>query len=102
MGSSYTDQPRDMLFINQNWLDKLGLAYPRTFDDLENVLKAKVEKEKKQKEQKQKAKEKAARAKSYELQGPKTLLKNGWFAFALCPIFIIGAIVALWFVGAFL
>ncbi len=54
------------------------------------------------KTQKQKAKDKAKRAKSYELQGPKTLLKNGWFAFALCPIIIIGGIVALWFIGAYL
>ena len=54
------------------------------------------------KAQKQKAKEKAARAKSYELQGPKTLLKNGWFAFALCPIIIIGGIIALWVIASFL
>ena len=54
------------------------------------------------KTQKQEAKAKVARAKSYELEGEKTLLKNGWFAFALCPICIIGAIVGLWIVAGFL
>ena len=54
------------------------------------------------KAQKQKAKEKAAKAESYELPMEKTLLKNGWFAFALCPIFIIGTILGLWIVSAFL
>ena len=28
----------NMLYINQNWLDKLGLAMPKTVDELEHVL----------------------------------------------------------------
>ena len=54
------------------------------------------------KTQKQDAKAKAARAKSYELAGEKTLLKNGWFAFALCPICIVGTILGLWVIAGFL
>ena len=54
------------------------------------------------KAQKQKAKDKAALAKSYEYPMEKTLLKNGWFAFALCPIFMIGAALGLWVIAAFL
>ncbi|MDG0811291.1 extracellular solute-binding protein [Cohnella rhizosphaerae] len=37
------DVPRDLTFkqwINQSWLDKLGLAMPKTTDDLYDVLKA--------------------------------------------------------------
>ena len=35
---SIANQTTNMVFINQNWLDKLGLDMPRTFDELEYVL----------------------------------------------------------------
>ena len=38
LGSAKSDQPRNMLFINQNWLDKLGLKMPTTIPELEHVL----------------------------------------------------------------
>ena len=37
-GTATTDQPRNMLFINQNWLTKLGLEMPTTISELEHVL----------------------------------------------------------------
>ncbi len=38
LGVSQADQPRNMLFINQSWLDKLGLEMPTTIPELEHVL----------------------------------------------------------------
>ncbi len=38
LGTAKTDQPRNMLFINQNWLTKLGLEMPTTLPELEHVL----------------------------------------------------------------
>ena len=34
------DNNQGMLYINQNWLDKLGLQIPKTTDELYNVCKA--------------------------------------------------------------
>ena len=36
----YQDTAYDMLFINQTWLDKLGLEMPKTWDDFVSVLTA--------------------------------------------------------------
>ena len=38
LGVSQADQPRNMLFINQTWLDKLGLEMPTNIAELEHVL----------------------------------------------------------------
>ena len=38
VGTAITDQPRNMLFINKAWLDKLGLEMPHTIEELEHVL----------------------------------------------------------------
>ena len=40
LGNAITDRPRNMLYINQTWLDKLGLEMPRTFEQLVEVLRA--------------------------------------------------------------
>ena len=37
-GTGVADQATNMVFINQSWLDKLGLEMPRTTDELEHVL----------------------------------------------------------------
>ena len=38
LGVSQGDQPRNMLFINQSWLDKLGLEMPTNIEELTHVL----------------------------------------------------------------
>ena len=40
LANKNTDGPRYMTYINQNWLDKLGLEMPRTYDELVTVLEA--------------------------------------------------------------
>jgi len=51
--------------------------------------------------QKQRAKERAAKEKEAELKVKRPLSRNGWFAFALCPICVCAAIVILWAIAAF-
>ena len=53
------------------------------------------------KAQKAKAKARKEKEKSYELQTKRPLSRNGWFAFALCPICICAMIVVLWAIAAF-
>ena len=37
-GSGVADEATNMVYINQSWLDKLGLEMPRTMEELEHVL----------------------------------------------------------------
>lgn len=53
------------------------------------------------KNQKQKAKDFAKLADSYELHPKRPLSRNGWFAFALCPICVCAAIVIFWAITQF-
>ena len=53
------------------------------------------------KAQKEKAKARAEKAASLEYKTEKPITKNGWFAFALCPICVVAAIVVLWAIAAF-
>lgn len=43
LGAAITDQPRNMLFINQKWLTDLDLEMPRSIDELKAVLHSFIE-----------------------------------------------------------